>query len=508
MDDKMRDSYEKIRMSREARERIYQQIITSEDYEDHSDVARGNVRGQKGKSARSGWRLGIVVCLALLLVIPASVYAAGQISKYFTVNIQKDTYSAEINLYKEEDRADASALPKDKPAQEGRQYIQVEVDPGEDYKMHVGTFLYLESVTDLAGDSLGRPREGRDGTYGYSHKDGIEAGKDFSYEVIYMDEKENAFLVIQDLAMVEEITVNDHKALLCSDNTVQGSRYSSDYDTEYTLDLYVFYEEYGYIIRYCCMQGLGQEKLIALAEKTTVAEADREKASRYLYWSDYQKRMSIPKKTQKKTKKAIKASVNAIGDRVENRGMTYQVTDVTVTTKVKDTDLQKFDPYTFTKENDYWDQNGKLKPYIREIVKEGDGVSQPSRSVVGTEKVQPKMVYVTLKVKTGEAMPMFQLPTMFFLEKEGEKYYKTQIYERGVNRPKKMKDALDDFMPCYFRETAGGNRFWIKNTRVGEEEVYHFAYMVDGDMTKYMVLCFRGGMVADRNTPYVDISNQ
>lgn len=511
MDHKMRDSYEKIKISREARERIHQQIITSEDCDDASSVKRDRAGGQRRWSALSGWRLGLAVCLCLLLIIPASVYAAGQISEYFTVSIHKQDYQAEIELHKSDDTAAASEAPEDKTSKEDKIYIRVELDPGEDYEMGGGEFLYLESETDIEGDPRTKPAEGENGSYDfYYHKNDIGAGKDFGYEVIYMNEKEDAFLKLYNRATMEEITVNGHKALLCIDNTVQGSRYSSDYDTEYTLDLYVFYEEYGYIICFYSMQGLGQENLIALAEKITVTEADREKASRYINWSEYQERESLRKPAaRKETKKEIKAPVKAIGDWLDSaafHGVTYQVMDVTVTSQVKDTDLQKFDPYTFTKKNDYWDQSGKLKPYIREKIQEGDGVSQPKKSVVGTEKVQPKMVYVTMKVNGGEIYPNFQLPRIIFLEKEGDKYYNTKIYERGMNRPKKIDDVLKDFMPCYFRETVGGNKFYLKDMKRGEEKTYHFAYMVDGDMTEYMLLCFNGGMVKDKYTPYVDIS--
>lgn len=45
-----------------------------------------------------------------------------------------------------------------------------------------------------------------------------------------------------------------------------------------------------------------------------------------------------------------------------------------------------------------------------------------------------------------------------------------------------------DFAPCYFRETEGGKGFRIKEMRKGEERTYHFAYLVDEDMTDKMFL--------------------
>lgn len=58
------------------------------------------------------------------------------------------------------------------------------------------------------------------------------------------------------------------------------------------MNLYIFYEEYGYIIDFCGMQGLGSERLKALAEKVNVIETTKGQSFRYQYLSSFQQYFS------------------------------------------------------------------------------------------------------------------------------------------------------------------------------------------------------------------------
>lgn len=111
------------------------------------------------------------------------------------------------------------------------------------------------------------------------------------------------------------------------------------------------------------------------------------------------------------------------------------------------------------------------------------------------------MVYVTMKVKAKKDHVLFNLPRIIFFEKEKGKYYDTDLYFK-YNRPEKISDALMDFVPCYFRETEGGKGFRIKKMRKGEEQTYHFAYLVDEDLTDHMFLVTE---LAYMNDNYVEM---
>lgn len=487
MENRIKDSYYKVRMPEDSKEQIRKNILDSAASE--KGVMTGN-RGE-GSSDRKkfmfGWKAGLAACLGLALVIPTGVYAAQKLSKYFSVNINKEKYLAEINLEKPE-AVETAAVQEEVLSKENMKYIRVETDFGKDYTENNDQVYYVQDEDGKVTAHQEKIEEGKDGMYSFSHKDGYGAGKNFYYDVIYMDQEGDSVLKLYDQAHMKEIMVNGHKAFLCQSAGVQGSQYNPEKDTDYTINVYVFYEEYGYIINYCGMQGLGEESLIALAEKTKVAECSKSKASRYQYLSLYHTG-NTDTLDEDNAKEEVAGQVKRMGEKLEDKdsGFTYQVTNVAVSSKIKDMDRTKMDDSLSPTGVELWDKKGNLQSYTRESITKGDGVSKPEQTVSGSEKVQLKMVYVTMKVKANKDNELFELPNIKFLEKEGEKYYDTDLYYR-YNRPEKIANTLMDFAPCYFRETEGGKGFRIKKMRKGEEQTYHFAYLVDEDMIDKMFL--------------------
>lgn len=504
MDDKIRDSYTKIKMPDASKERIHRQIL---EMDDSYERVKSRLEGERvaRKKFFSSWKMGVAACLGVALIVPTGVYAAEKISQYATISIGKDKYRAEIKVQNSKDTIDASVLPNSGTAKKIKKYIKVDADFGPDYHLNDNSTSYSVNQSGKVTQKKQKVKEGCDGMYSYSHKAGFDAGKDFYYNVIYLDTDTDSIINLYDQASMKEITINNHKALLCESNTIEGSRYTSDYDTFYTIDLYVFYEEYGYIINYCSMQGLGQEKLVSLAQKCTVQETTKENASRYEYMSLFHK-AAMERIAGNSDKKEVTVPIRQLNDVVTHSGVTYQVTDVKVSSKVTESDSPKYNPSQFSEEcKGLWNKDGILKPYIRETLKAGNGVSEPEYTVVGEETVQPQMVSVTMKVKAGKEDETICLPELIFLEKEGKTYYDTKLYQH-YNRPARIEDAFIDFMPCYFKETAGGTSYWIKELKAGEEQVFHFAYIIDKDMTDNMLICINDGSMADKEMQYIDIS--
>ena len=415
------------------------------------------------------------------------------------MKISKNHYQAEIDLQGEKGEATASAVSD--AGQGTRKYIKVETDFGRDYKQDAGDTSYVQDETGKVTAVRDEIPEGTDGMYTYSHKDGFDAGKDFFYEVIYEDEDTDPMSIsLYNQSLIKEIRVNQHKALLCQDNVIEGSRYTSKQNTDYDIHLYIFYEEYGYIIHYGGMRALGQKKLISLAEKTRVRECSRDQADRYVYASLFQNG-STEKASEKPQEEEITYPVNSVHQEIRSGSFLCQITDVEITSKVKDTDKTKFIEEAFST---LWDKNRILKPYQREALRKGDGVSRPELSVAKTETIQPKLVYITMKVKAREKSNYFSAPELEYVEKKGEKYFATDLYWQ-YNRPERMELGEVSYKICYFRETAGGSSFYLKKLKAGEEKVYHFAYLVDEDMTDRLLLRFDYDGVDQ--TQYVDISD-
>lgn len=503
MENKIKDSYSQIRMPENSKEQIRRDIL---DLAVPEKSIRTGRRGEEGSSRRKftfGWKAGLAACLSLALVIPTGVYAAQKLSQYFSVNINKENYLAEINLEKPE-AVETAAAQEEVLSKENMKYIRVETDFGKDYTEDKNVY-YVQDEEGKVTEHQEKIEEGKDGNYSFSYKDGYDAGKNFYYDVIYMDQEGDSVLKLYDQSHMKEIMVNGHKAFLCQSAGVQGSQYNPERDTDYMINVYVFYEEYGYIINFCGMQGLGEERLIALAEKTKVTECSKSKACRYQYLSLYYRGHSDHLDADN-TKQEITGQVKMVGEKLEDKdsGFTYQVTDVAVSSKIKDMDRTKIDNSLIPAGVVLWDKKGNLQSYIREAITEGDGVSKPGQTVSGSEKVQLKMVYVTMKVKANKDKELFDLPDIKFLEREGGNYYDTDLYGQ-YNRPEKIATTLMDFAPCYFRETEGGKGFRIKEMKKGEEQTYHFAYLVDEDMTDKMFL--RIDFDYTQETQYVELKS-
>lgn len=490
MEEKIKESYKRVRMPEEAKERISREIRQS---------GQTDEKREKTPMFSGRWKAGLAACLGLILIIPSGVFAAKKISKYFTVKINGDDYQVEVALDKAE-TGKTTAEPDKTDSDKKMKYIRVESEFGKEYIKDKDSVYYEQDEDGMIITREEKVEKGTDGIYSFSHKDGFEAGKNFYYNVIYMDQEKDAVLKLYNQTDRKEITVNGHKALLSESVGIKGSRYRSDQNTDYTIGLYVFYEEYGYIIQYVGMQGLGAERLIALAEKTNVIECSEEKACRYQYLSLHHTGFTEQLAGDSK-KEEVTDLVKNMGQKLEGEEFSYQVTDVTVSSKIIDTDKTTLDDSNIPAGSRLWDKKGILKPYIRENIRTGDGVSRPEQTVTGTEKVQPKMVYVTMKVKAKKDHVLFNLPRIIFFEKEKGKYYDTDLYFK-YNRPEKISDALMDFAPCYFRETEGGKGFRIKKMRKGEEQTYHFAYLVDEDLTDHMFLVTE---LAYMNDNYVEM---
>ncbi len=401
-----------------------------------------------------------------------------------------------------------------------RKYIRITADFGEEYTTEDTDewgYYYYEGDSDEkhVEKKFTKIAEGSNGTYNYRHKSGFAAGKDFYYDVLYVDTEEHSRFTLYDQDSMKEVTINGHKAFVCVANGLKGTRYRTEEKTSYAIHVFLFYDEYGYIIDLHGMDGLDEKGMISLAEKIKVEESDKEHASRYEYFSNYwlyNDDYDVEDDTEKED-----ITVHPVSDIVEYGGFTYQVKEVKVSDQLPKVNRKNFnweclelDPkeylesnpasaLPFKKESVLWKKDGSLKSYLREQVKTGDGISEAERSVTDTERVQLKAVSVTMKVKADKKSDLawcFQAPSMSFFEKQDGQYKDVFDFyedEEHYNRPKLVRWIRTDGSPCYFKESSGGKGFLLKDIekgelKRGEEVTYHFTYVVDEDMVDKICL--------------------
>lgn len=407
------------------------------------------------------WKLA-VACLLAVIIIPTGTFAAGKLSQYFQSRTTQEGYQVSMDIQKTGEGGDLK-----------EKYVKVICDFGTDYT--------LEKSSNEDKDKS------------YSHKDGFDAGKDFWYRLIQVDE-EKTILPSYDVEKLEEKTIGSHKAVYYKVNSIIGSQYSKDEDTTYNQRLFIFYDEYGYIVEIDGMQKLGEKGILTLGEKVSLKETSKEKADAFILLSQYLKNDLTSDRVQDtsllETKKES-GSVKSMDEKVEDDGYTFQVAEVKVTDSIQNMDQKSF--IDTLSQKLLWNKSGVLRSYERENLQFGDGITAPERKVIGRERIKPKFVQVTMKVKHEKGQTdLIDLPELEFLERREDGYYFSKCYDKA-KRPDYIEDAFIDQMPCYFKETKGGQSFYlVDDVNKGEEKTLHFAYLVDEDMTDCMYLRVAG----------------
>lgn len=466
----MKHAYESIQMSKDAKTRIRQEILAGQPAKHQQPL----------KALRnSPWKAAVAASICLALAIPTGAVAAHKIYQHFKTTVSEKGYRVDMEM---KQTATQSAAPNTTPAQ----FLHLSADFGKDYSHE----------------------KGNDAMQCYAYKDGFEAGKDFWYELQYMDSSDKELLSTFDVDSMQEVNINGNRGVYCSYNTVVGSRYTKKYATEYGQTLYIFLEDSGYIIAMGAQNNLPQETFFKLARSIQVQTVDsRDEASRFVLYSQQQGGAWNSSSASSQNPTPLSYSQYHTGGTayLGLKQTRYTIKEV----KLLDS-ITSLDKNAFLSGQDRFlshvDENGTLDRYIREDVTYGDGIQKPSMKVTGSHKVQPKLLYVTMEIDNSRAAldeDYIQVPSLNFLTYEDGNYY-LRSHSNGFNRPSYIDSAFVDSMPCYFEESLGGKSSWLAKSSTGTITL-HFAYLVDEDQLEHAALCLNDWTSASRCT-YLDIS--
>ena len=238
MENKIKQSYEKITISDGAKDRIEMAIVMED---------RKNARPKK-VYYKSRFKVAVAACLTLAVVLPTGTFAAEKLYQYYKASVMEHGYCVDVELDKDKSTTQTA---KNQTAQ---QYVKLVTDFGSDYTLDKG-----------AGTS--------DGMVSYNYKGGFSSGKCFWYELKYLDGDDKQVLSNYDTDKNETITINGRKAIYSRTNTIVGSKYTDDYETSYGQVLYVFAEDYGYVLELAAQNALPKDDLIKLAKSIKIEKA-------------------------------------------------------------------------------------------------------------------------------------------------------------------------------------------------------------------------------------------
>ena len=469
-------------------QQMYQRITAPEDAVQRlidlpKDAQLIDLPEEAGRSQKSrfrpAWKIA-AACLAAAILIPSSVFAAEKISTYIRQATHGQQENIQDHVVSSGSHAELQLESTDvQPSDAQKKYVRVRTDFGADY---------VKEPDENLDENLD---ENTDDTYmlSYCHRDGFGAGKDFWYRLIQIDTDDTSALSLYDVKEPRTKTINGHKAVYLAENNIKGTRYQADYDTEYSLHMYLFFDEYGYIVELGGMQGLGQKGMTELAERISLKETSKKKAQPYILLSHYSKYRiganCLPDPETDEDRK-MTGQFFARGEKVSYKKRTYQITDVSLRTDIKGLDTDCFTDNADMKK--LFTPSGKIRRYVRENLQTGDGIDEPFYTVKGEEKIQPILVYVTVKATNhGKKSDTVEMPSFYYVEEKNGVYYRKFP---DYSRPKYMEDAEIALMPFYFEETLGGSSFYFTKLEPGETKILHYAYLIDEDLVGQTYLDF------------------
>lgn len=416
------------------------------------------------------WRKWKVAAVIVLVMTPASVFAASKINEFFQSKVNQDSYHLNVDIETKDKENE-----KDSIQSTDKQFKNVR--------------LVYEKLEEYTIKKKGN------GWYSFSHKEGFNEGKDFGCELIYVDQTVKDDFFIDDISVWEDEIINGNKTIYIERNEVVGSQYHSN--TEYTKRVLVFYEDKNYILQFYAMEGIEKEQMFQYASSIRLEECEESRADEYISLSQYISYHNTEGEdiANRFVKKGQVINQN---ETASYNGIDYQVKDVQVLSNIsslfKENGKGFCDAMNIWEERlEYSDNEGNLKSYIREEVEYGDGYTKPYETVVSSKEIAQKFVMVELRVKnttkTKKEGVMICLPINYLIENGNEFAFAAASY----NRPEVIRNCQLDSYAQYFRETNGGKGFYMKDLEAGEEQIYHIGYFVDKDLLERMFLSLDEG---------------
>lgn len=495
MEDRIRKSYEKINISEDAKKKIEMEILEENSIENKR-------RNNRNTFQARGLKVAIAIGILLIVTVPTGVYAAQKIYNYFASSSKNGNFSIDMEMGKNND------------IDEQQKYIKLVTDFGDDYTLMKGS------------DQPRTYTNGASSILVYQSNNEAESGKDFWYQLVYLDVEEDVVVSNYDLAQNEELNINGRKALYAKSNDVLGSKYTEGDDLSYGQMMYIFFEEYGYLLKMAAQNGLSKSDFVDLAEHIFVEEVEQEnEASNYILISedvevpsweegqvtDYGFEVIENSNYFNKQATFTTKEYDEENNEIFYTDTTYTVKEVKILDSISELDESAFIDGDFDY-RDVVDEEGNLLKYDREKLEVGDGVDTPNRKVVATESIQPKLVYVTLEVDGFDKRKwpeQIEVPSLDFVVNENGvmKHYMNNMYDEVYVRPNNIRNAFIDNKPCYFEESLGGKLGWKADVQ-GEKSILHFAYLVDEDYVDGLALWFSNVYTDKDCEQYIGLSSK
>lgn len=349
------------------------------------DMIQMEVDKEMNKREKTGFMKAAVAVLAVLMVMGGTAYAANRL---YNIYIEKEAaYSVNITYNSAVSDECQVALTGDgwKGSEIPKVTLSVDYVPEG--------MVIADGMEDYTVDGDNIVQKVIIGT----QEQPFNSGVSFGFETL---ESATTFTL-------HEKYVKDAKEIEINGNPAVYIEYNQEKELNYTL--YVFYQEFPYVLAMTVFEGTDLDTAVQIAEGLKLTVTEDEHARHLVDAPVYTPAVEEAEQTEEEEVEVLKGSVTATAEQMENThaigesfdyqlaygGMvTAKVSSVMVCDNFSMLDSEAMESQGFAPEQ-YLDNEGKLLPDTLQYIQYGNGTDALDE-VVKTEEVNEKFVYIAI----------------------------------------------------------------------------------------------------------------
>ncbi|MFI3605826.1 hypothetical protein [Vagococcus fluvialis] len=432
----------------------------SSDYEKNKNKFLSSIDKKKSKK----WTVQkiIVAAIALIIIIPTTVFAANELYQWYVT--QKE--------YK----------------------LTLSVD-GNDTKESTYYKLELGYLPDTMKESNHKDK--------YSYSDNYDRGG-FSFKLWKV--KDQAEFISLDTQDYKEVTYGNNEGIL-----VTKVGFGLTKEDDFSRLVYLFFEKEGYVIETYVGNDVPDEDLEKVLANLSLKETTKENATFAIDYEEYKKDFeNEPENDGLADSKLLASSSNIakIGETISVNSFNFTVDSVEILSHIKNLDISNFNDFSIERmeEKQVLSEDLTLKPYIQNIIKRGNGETSVDE-IIGETTTTPKFVYITgtLENPTNSKIDDIYLQNSPQLLQQEGKYF---IHS---DEPEEKTDFSTYSREVDYLDNHGEGKSFYKLPVLNPKEIrtIHFGYFMDEDQLDKMLLpVFNYSNqedLSDENSKWVDI---
>lgn len=418
--------------------------------------------------------LSIAAAVLIILVIPASTFAAKQIKEgFFTKKVNQYQYEIEYNDQNGDNTGEGQSITNPDLY---HTYVQIQFNYRPDG--------YVDNTNTKSRYIICSETESNQKIY-------------ISIVRLY----QNRHLSVDNTVDTKNIKIGDRQATIFYKNVID--------DTDFNKDMLIYYNDYGYAIEMNAQVKVPEEELIHIAENMELIPCDENVAMKTMDSIQYTGNSPVESSPSEITQDVIsqlryidKSKMVSLNTPVcledekykYSSKIEYTVKDFEIRDSISGLDENDFNSHFLEVADKYMDEDGNFIGYTHQNIEYGDRVNTVDQ-LMGEEHIDMKLVYVTIKAKNTSMEEVEQIslaPQICCLDMDNiaPLTYSSEVFGSDGT------EVYCDYPTMYQQdpESYSGVQKMLASgcyaIPAGDEITFHVAYVVDADKMDNMVLFY------------------